>query len=168
MKINIFISFILFHAIIIAGLIYFDLKMVLINLELSYFVSLLIMFSSYQGYKKMIRHSIENDAVLEIKDPLDKLDDPYDLYDEQEDIKEPMDPKELKKRLKKDGFQKMIKTAAGHASWKRLASYIVLVLVFMGLNNNAYLDIGSFLTGLTLGIVTAALIGPKLIGPESK
>jgi hypothetical protein len=168
MNIKLLSLFVSIHLLAIAFFVYMDLNIVILNFELAFFASLLVLFSSYQGYKKMINYSVENDAILDIKDPLDKIEDPYDLYDEQEEGSEPLDQKELKKRLKKDGLKKMVKTAAGHTSWKRIAAYIVLVAIFMGLNNNAVLHVGSFLTGLTLGLITAAFIGPKLIEPQTK
>lgn len=163
MKIKLLVLFISAHLLLIGTFILLNESLVLINIELAFFASLFIVFASYQGYKKMVMHSVANDAILEIKDPLDKIDDPYDLYDEVGEDEEALDQKDLKKRLKKDGMKKMVKTAAGHVSLKRISSYIVLVLVFMGLNNNEMLHVTGFLSGLGLGIITAGFAGPRLI-----
>ena len=168
MKIRLLSFFLLAQITIISLFFYLDEKVVLLNFELAFFAAALVVFSSYQGYKKMIMHSVANDAILDIKDPLDQIEDPYDLYDEEEEGQESMDQKEIKKKLKKDGLKKMIKTAAGHTSWKRIGSYIVLIFVFMGLNNNNMLHIASFLLGLTLGLVVATALGPKLIDKKVK
>ncbi len=168
MRIKALALFIALHATVVTTLLYAQRPATALNLELAYFSALLIMYASYQGYKKMVSHSVQNGITLDLKDPIEKIDDPYDLYDEEAPNDEIVDIKELKKEIKKDGFKKMIKTAAGHTSWKRLASYFVLILVFMALNNNHILEIGSFLTGLTLGIITAAVWGPKIIGHATK
>lgn len=144
-------------------LLYLDKNIFLLNFELAFVVAVLIMYASYQGYHKMVQHSILNDIHMETKNPLDVIEDPYDLYDEDSDVE--IDQKELKKRLKKNGLKKMVKTSAGHISWKRLASYGFLVLTFMVLKNNEVLNIAGYLTGLTFGIITSIALGPKLIKP---
>ena len=149
------------HIIMIVWLVLLDKNILLLNIELSFGVAVLIIFSSYQGYKKMINYSVDNDVRLEIKDPLDAIEDPYDLYDDENE--EDLDVKELKKQMKKDGLKKMVKTSAGHISWKRMVSYAFLVFTFLALKNNDALHIGGYLTGLTLGIITATFLGPKLI-----
>ena len=151
-----------FHLLIIGMLSYFGQTIFLLNFEISFFVSVLIIYASYQGYQKMIQTSVENDIHMEVKDPLEQIEDPYDLYDD-EDSDEELDQKELKKRMKKDGFKKMVKTSAGHVSWKRLASYALLVISFIALKNNEVLSVSGYLTGLTLGMITATALGPKLI-----
>ena len=146
---------------VVGLLLYLDENVFLLNFEIAFLVAILIMYASYQGYQKMIHHSVANDIHMEVKDPLDVIEDPYDLYDEESD--EELDQKELKKRMKKDGLKKMVKTSAGHVSWKRLSAYAFLVLTFMVLKNNEVLNIAGYLIGLTFGIVTAVALGPKII-----
>lgn len=153
--------FIGLHLLMVGLLLSFEQNILLLNFEIAFFVAILIMFASYQGYQRMVNHSVLNDIHMEVKNPLDVIDDPYDLYDDESD--EELDPKELKKRMKKDGLKKMAKTSAGHISWKRLGSYAVLVLTFMVLKNNEALNIAGYLAGLTFGIMTAIALGPKLI-----
>ena len=153
-----------FHLVIIGLLSYLKQELFLLNFEIAFFVAVLIIYASYQGYQKMINHSVENDIHMEVKGPLEKIEDPYDLYDdEDEDSSAELDQKELKKRMKKDGLKKMVKTSAGHLSWKRLASYALLVITFIALKNNELLSISGYLIGLTAGMITAVALGPKLI-----
>ena len=151
--------FLLFHLLLIGLFLYLNQKIFIINFEIAFFVAVVIIFASYRGYEKMINHSIDNDVQMEVKDPLDAIEDPYDLYDDEEEI----DPKELKRRMKKDGFKKMIKSSKGHASWKRVASYALLVLSFIALKNSDALSISGYLLGLTAGIVTATWLGYRFL-----
>ena len=154
---------VVFHLLIIGISAYFKETIFLLNFEIAFCVSALIIYTSYQGYQKMIQTSVDNDVHMEVKDPLDQIEDPYDLYDDEssEDIE--LDQKALKKRMKKNGLKKMVKTTAGHVSWKRLSSYALLVVTFIALKNNDALSISRYLIGLTAGMVAATAIGHKLI-----
>lgn len=151
-----------FHLLIIGISLEFKKILFLLNFEIAFFVAILIIYASFQGYKKMVQSSVENNMQLEVKDPLEQIEDPYDLYDD-EDSDTELDKAELKKRMKKDGFKKMIKTSAGHVSWKRLASYALLVITFIALKSNEALSVSGYLTGLTVGMIVAGFFGQKLI-----
>ena len=145
----------------------------LLNFELAFISSTLIVLGSFSGYKRMVAKRLDvgegmNDALLE------KIEDPYELYDEEqnieksdEDLKEVI--KEEKKRLKqnKQTLKKTIKSTPGIFSPWRFLPYIVLVLSFIGLNNNHVLEIPAFLIGLGAGIVSAVFIGKKWIASSS-
>lgn len=138
----------------------------LLNFELAFFSSMLIVFGSFHGYKALIQKRLEagegsDDSLLE------KIEDPYELYEEDMQTAEESSQdlsqvvKEEKARLKenKQTLKKTIKSAPGLFSFWRFIPYIVLVLSFIGLNNNHILDIPAFLIGLGLGIVSAIFIG---------
>ena len=140
----------------------------LLNFELAFVSSLLIVFGSFHGYKNLIQRRMDagegsDDSLLE------KIEDPYALYEEetlqeeQRDLAEVV--KEEKARLKanKETLKKTIKSSAGLFSPWRFIPYGVLVLSFIGLNNNHILDITAFLTGIGLGILSAIFIGTKFI-----
>ena len=138
----------------------------LLNFELAFFSSMLIVFGSFHGYKALVQKRIEagegsDDTLLE------KIEDPYELYeeetqaieDESQDLVQVV--KEEKARLKenKETLKKTIKSTPGLFSIWRFIPYIILVLSFIGLNNNHILDISAFLIGLSLGILSAIFIG---------
>lgn len=146
----------------------------LLNFELAFISSVLIILGSFHGYKKMITKRIEvgegmNDELMH------KLEDPYDLYDDEKsenlDIEENPDKdlatvvKEEKKRLKQDKqtIKKTIKSTPGILSPLRFIPYAILVLSFIGLNNNHVLDVVAFLVGLAVGITMAIFLGKKWI-----
>ncbi len=138
----------------------------LLNFELAFMSSMLIVFGSFHGYKNLVQRRIDvgegsDDSLLE------KIEDPYELYEEEVTQEENLDlaevVKEEKARLKanKETFKKTIKSSAGLFSPWRFVPYGVLILSFIGLNNNKILDITVFLIGLGLGIVSAIFIGVK-------
>ena len=111
----------------------------------------------------------EDDAYL------DSIEDPYELYDDTEatgakDVVLSEVVKEEKKRLKenREGLKKTLKSTSGIFSPWRFLPYIVLVLSFIGLNNNHILDIPAFLIGLAAGIVSAVYIGKYWLGSPSR
>ncbi len=142
----------------------------LLNFELAFFSSMAIVFGSFYGYRKLILKRLESgegsDDVL-----FEKIEDPHGLYDEEQvqDEDESVDlaqvVKDEKARLKqnKETLKKTIKSTPGLFSAWRFIPYIVLVLSFIGLNNNHVLDIPAFLIGLGLGVVSALFIGLKTL-----
>ena len=138
----------------------------LLNFELAFFSSMFIVFGSFHGYKALVHKRLEagegSDDTL-----LDKIEDPYELYEEDMEIIEDDSQdlaqvvKEEKARLKenKETLKKTIKSTPGLFSVWRFIPYIILILSFIGLNNNHILDIPAFLIGLALGILSAIFIG---------
>lgn len=132
----------------------------LLNAQLAFLASMLIIYTSFLGYKAYVSKNIESANNVYQRDALDKIEDPFELYDE-EDIEETLDIKELKKSQKKEGFKKMAKALPGHISKGRVLAYLFLVFSFIALVNNDKLNIAGFLIGITLGLITAGLIGSR-------
>ncbi len=129
---------------------------------------MLIVFGSFHGYKALVQKRLDlgegSDDTL-----FDKIEDPYELYEEETSIIEDDTQdlaqvvKEERARLKenKETLKKTIKSTPGLFSIWRFFPYLILVLSFIGLNNNHVLDIPAFLIGLGLGICCAIFIGIK-------
>lgn len=140
----------------------------LLNFELAFVSSMLVVFGSFHGYKNLIQRRIDvgegSDNSL-----LEKIEDPYELYEEEVIQEENLDlaevVKEEKARLKanKETFKKTVKSSAGLFSPWRFLPYGILVLSFIGLNNNNVLDVAAFLLGLGLGILSAIFLGIKFL-----
>lgn len=140
----------------------------LLNFELAFVSSMLIVFGSFHGYKNLIQRRMDagegsDDSLLE------KIEDPYELYEEEVVLEEELDlaevVKEEKARLKenKETLKKTIKSSAGLFSPWRFLPYGLLVLSFIALNNNKILDVTAFLIGIGLGVLSAIFIGIKFI-----
>ena len=140
----------------------------LLNFELAFFTSMAIVFGSFHGYKHLVLKRLEQGEGSD-ESLLEKIEDPYELYDEEQAVNEDESVdlaqvvKDEKARLKqnKETLKKTVKSSPGLFSVWRFVPYIVLVLSFIGLNNNNILDIPAFLIGLGLGILSAIFIGLK-------
>lgn len=141
----------------------------LINAQVAFFSSSLIMLASMQSHKNMVSKALKAGAVTDDgRDTLDKLEDPYDLYDEQvhEENKEEKKlvdvVKEERANLKKSrrSIWETSKDAKASFSFYRLGAYCLLVLGFFYLNSRELLLLIPYLTFLAipLFIVVFSLI----------
>ncbi len=95
----------------------------LLNTQLAFISSMLILFSSFYGYKKAIQ---AKSSFVKTEDFEDELED-----------------KEIIKKVRKS-----FNTLSSSLSPFRLLSYIFLILCFLYLNRHSYLNVGAFLLGL--------------------
>ncbi len=71
----------------------------LINTQVAFICSMIVVFSSFLSYKGMIEKRLESGEIPQERDEFDKIDDKYGLFDE--DIEE--------KELSKEEFVKLYK-----------------------------------------------------------
>lgn len=138
-----------------------------INFEIAWLSAFLIMLGSMYSYHSLVKKRVETyEANMEL-DVIDKIDDPYDLYsedtppDDEADIKEVI--KEEKARLKANKVNGIKTGAPATLSFFRLLPYMVLVIGFIGLKNNALLMLLPYLVGLGVGIISALFMGKIFI-----
>ena len=136
-----------------------------INAQVAFLSSLFILLGSMYSYKRLVEKRVENGLYSEDRDELDKIDDPYDLYDEKEelqteDIKTVI--KEERKKLKGGNLKNTKIAASATMSFFRLVPYLFLVFGFIGLQNNKNLEILPYLLFLSVGLVTGYLVGKKI------
>ena len=55
--------------------------LLLINTQVAFVCSMIIIFASFFSYKDMIEKRLENGEIPEERDELDKIDDKYGLFD---------------------------------------------------------------------------------------
>jgi len=129
----------------------------LINSQVAFISSSLIMLASMHSYKSMVSNALNAGAVTDDgRDTLDKLEDPYDLYDEQEIIEEEKTlvevVKEERANLKKGrrSIWQTTKDAKASFSFYRLTAYAILVLGFFYLNTNQILELIPYLSFLAI------------------
>ncbi len=156
----------LFQAVII--LLWLKSYATFIAFEVAWLSSLLVVLGSMYSYKKLVSKRLEHyEGDLEA-DLIEKIDDPYDLYSEEvvtqgddaRDIKAVI--QEEKARLKANKTNG-IKAGGGAAvSLYRIVPYLFLVMGFMALHNNGYLELIPYLMGLGVGIVSAMLLSKQL------
>lgn len=106
----------------------------LINTQIAFISSMLIIFSSFHGYKKMVN----------AKSPLFK----------DEEFNEELEDKEIIKHTRKEA-----NTLRTSFSPFRLLSYLFLILSFLYLNRHGWLEIFPFLLGLGVVPIVSMVSG---------
>ena len=145
---------------IVGSIIFFDMN-VLINSQIAFFTSTLVMIGSMFSYRRMVNARVEHNIITtdDSKDVIDKLEDPYDLYSEEiiedTDVNISEAIKEEKKRMKANrrSLFQTIKDTKGALSIYRLSAYALLVLGFLYLNRHGILHIPAYLISLSLPII---------------
>jgi len=141
-------------------------KIWLINTQIGFITSSLVMFGSILSYKSMVQSRLNVGAIPDDEqDTLDKLEDPYDLYDdeksknnEEKTLVEVV--KEERENLKKNrrSFFETAKDSKASVSLYRLGAYVLLVFGFFYLNNNNFLNISAYLLSLSLPPVVIVIM----------
>jgi hypothetical protein len=145
----------------------------LINSQIAFITSSLVMFASIISYKNMVKSRVDAGFVVaeDNRDTLEKIEDPYDLYSEDSPYSDNEDKsmrdivKEEKENLKKNrrSIWQVTRDSKAALSFYRLGAYGMLIFGFFYLNNNKILDIGAYLSVLLLPpfIVVAILMSKK-------
>lgn len=131
----------------------------LINSQIAFVSSSLVLFASLVSYKKMVeqRVALGDDGVS--GDVIESMDEKYDFDDDKD-----KNPEELLKKVKaemkqdKRGVLEILKDSKTSLSLYRLLAYGVLILGFLYLNNNHLLHISSYLSSLAIPIIVFVII----------
>jgi hypothetical protein len=131
----------------------------LINSQIAFVSSSLVLFASLVSYKKMVekRVALGDDGVS--GDVIDSMDEKYDFDDDKDKNPEEL-LKEVKAEMKQDkrGVLEILKDSKTSLSLYRLLAYGVLILGFLYLNNNHLLHISSYLSSLAIPIIVFVII----------
>ena len=124
---------------------------------ISFFVamgsSFLILFASKISYRNYVNRESEKYSENDERDILDKLSDPYDLYSDDEVLEETKKKSPILQNKKE-----ILKTTPTYFSILRIFSYIILVIGFIYLKDNNFMEIGYYLLGITAGIISMLLL----------
>ena len=153
---------------IIALLLYFlGAEHWLVNSQVAFISSSLVMLGSMQSYRNMVKQRLVGATSLSAqdeRDTLDKLEDPYDLFDDErkEDEEKTLVEvvKEERANLKKNrrSIVQTTKDAKASFSFYRLGAYGVLILGFFYLNSNHFLKLMPYLIFLTLPTIVIVVM----------
>jgi hypothetical protein len=131
----------------------------LINSQIAFVSSSLVLFASLVSYKKMVeqRVALGDDGVS--GDVIESMDEKYDFDDDKDKNPEEL-LKEVKAEMKQDkrGVLEILKDSKTSLSLYRLLAYGVLILGFLYLNNNHLLHISSYLSSLAIPIIVFVII----------
>jgi len=147
--------------VLIAASLWFGGQAWLINTQIGYFSSALVLGASMLSYSQMVYRRLSDGAAVldDDRDELDKLEDPYDLYGVEEPIEETRQLKEAikaeKQRIKQNrrSVYQTLKDSRASLSLLRLGAYLLLFTGFFYLNSHQMLHIPSYLFALALPIV---------------
>ncbi len=138
-----------------------------INFEIAFLSSLSIILGSMYSYSNLINKSVHSGETPLSEDLIESIDDPYDLYSEEIAYDENMKLKEIikqeKKRIKGNSIKNLKVGSGALVSWYRIVPYIFLIIGFIGLNNNQFLSLLPYLSGLGVGIVGGYFTGMNFI-----
>jgi len=112
----------------------------LLNTQVAFFSTSLIIIGAFIGYYGMVKKNLENGNVGE--DVLKRYEDKFDLYDEENEVKE-VKPKKLK------WYEALILSFKGFNLIKILG-YVSLVGGFLWLNGKGIFDVKSFIFGVSI------------------
>ena len=141
----------------------------LINTQVAFICSMIVVFASFLSYKGMIEKSLEDGAIPEEIDELDKIDDKFGLFREDEDI----EAKELSKeefvklykeeRKKSSGikqtFSNLFKSGKGVFNPFRLIAYAFLCVTMLFLIRNELFSAIPFLVGIGAVPISSLVLG---------
>ena len=138
----------------------------LINSQIAFITSSLIMFASIISYRNMVKSRIDAGLIIaeDNRDTIEKIEDPYDLYDESKETSMQEIIKEEKETTKKNrrSIWQVTKDSKAALSFYRLGAYALLILGFFYLNNNKILNISFYLYSLALPpIIIVAILMRK-------
>lgn len=149
---------------LIVLLFYFYSFEVFINIQIAFLSSLFVILGSSFAYRKMVQTQVEADSFEDKRDLLETIEDPHELYDDEPINDAPVEELDLKAIVKEErakiktlSLNSMKHGARGSVSLFRLLPYLFLVLGFIGLENNEFLDIAIYLPSLLVGIVIGSI-----------
>ncbi len=141
----------------------------LINTQVAFICSMIIIFASFLSYKGMIEKRLENGEIGEDRELLDTIDDKYGLYESEDEIKEKELSKEefvklYKEERKKSGgikqtFSNLFKSGRGVFNPFRLISYVLLCVAMLFLIRNELFSAIPFLVGIGAVPISSIVLG---------
>lgn len=152
------------------------------NMQVAFLSSFLIILGSSYAYKKMVDTKVDSGDFEQQRDLLDTIEDPHELYDKVNDEAregalgyeiplnstpaEELNLKEIVKeeraKIKTFSLSSIKHGARGSVSLFRIIPYLLLILGFIALKNNAMLELKFYLPALILGIIVATIISKRL------
>jgi len=112
----------------------------LLNTQIAFFSTSLIIIGAFIGYYGMVKRNLENGNVGE--DVLKRYEDKFDLYDEEDEVKEV--------KLKKLKWYEALILSFRGFNLIKILGYVSLVAGFLWLNSKGIFDVISFIFGVSI------------------
>lgn len=144
----------------------------LINTQVAFICSMIIVFASFLSYKGMIEKRLENGEIPDEVDELDKIDDKFGLFDETKNLeKEELSKEEFvqyykEEKKKTTGLKRSIsnlfKSGRGVFNPFRLVAYTFLCISMLFLIRQNLFSIFPFLVGIGAVPISSMVLGVVL------
>jgi Ca2+/Na+ antiporter len=136
----------------------------LLNTQLAFICSMLITFSSFYAYGRMVNKRLDSEDVM-LEEERDE-DDPYGLYvqenqEESKDFKTMVKEEKAKLKSKGNSTRNALRSLSGLFFPYRLVAYGFLVIVFLYLQRQGLFEVAPFLLGLAI-VPLSSLVLPWL------
>ena len=139
----------------------------LINTQVAFICSMLIVFASFLSYKVMIEKRLESGDIGYDRDVLDSLDNQFELYEENEEINKDLSAEEFKEIYKEEraklggakrSFLNLVKSFRGVLSIFRIGSYGFLFMSVLFLIKKDIFEPIAFLIGIGFVPISSLLL----------
>lgn len=156
---DVFRVILVIEVVAVVGLIALQEPLWMLNFQLAFIGSFLVIFASFFGYRALVLRS----KPMHNRDIIDTIDDKFDLYEEEESSEQPADFKEAvalereKLKSKKVGLKNLYATKGGFLSIYRLGAYAIFVLSFLWLVGKDFFHLYSYVAGLIFVPITVLI-----------
>jgi hypothetical protein len=139
----------------------------LINTQVAFICSMLVILASFFSYKGMIEKRLENGEIPDEIDELDKIDDKFRLFEEDNNDDE-LSKEEFVKYYKeerkknsnlKQSFLNLFKSGSGIFNPFRLVAYVFLCISMLFLIKNSLFSAIPFLVGIGAVPISSIIFG---------
>jgi len=136
----------------------------LLNTQVAFICSMLITFSSFYAYGRMVNRELDSGNVV-LEEEKDE-DDPYGLYaldidEEPKDFKSMVKEEKAKLKSKGNSTRNTLRSLSGLFFPYRLVAYGFLVIAFLYLKRQELFEVAPFLLGLAI-VPLSSLVLPWL------
>ncbi len=139
----------------------------LINTQVAFICSMLVIIASFFSYKGMIEKRLENGEIPDEIDELDKIDDKFRLFEEDkkdEELSKEEFVKYYKEERKKNSnlkqsFLNLFKSGSGIFNPFRLIAYVFLCVAMLFLIKNSLFSAIPFLVGIGAVPIASIIFG---------
>ncbi len=118
----------------------------LINTQIAFFSTTLIIIGTFVGYANKVKRNLENGNVGE--DVLKKYEDPYDMDDEEDEINKENINKLKQKKLK--WYEALMFSLKSGFNFIRILGYSFLIIGFLWLAKKGIFNSFAFLFGVSI------------------
>ena len=137
----------------------------IINLSMSsllvgFFSSAMILMATALSFSNMVKKSIlnKNITLLDDRDVIDKIDDPYDLYSESDTQDLSLTEEKKLHKSQRISFLDSVKNSKASISLYRIFSYGLMVIGFFYLKDNHLFSPISYIMGITLPVLVVVIV----------